>query len=52
MDVHDLARFLSSLGRRRGDAHYLAYFDVNGDDRVGLIDLLAFAGRLGKHLNP
>ena len=35
-----------------GDPHYLAYFDVNGDDRVGLIDLVAFARRLGTQLEP
>ena len=35
-----------------GDPDYLWYFDVNGDDRVGVIDLVAFARRLGSRLNP
>lgn len=52
VDLIDLGRFLSTLGRRRGDSHYLSYMDFNGDDRVSLIDLLAFAHQLGKHLNP
>jgi hypothetical protein len=45
-------RLLSTFGRQRGDPHYLAYLDFNGDDRVGVIDLLAFARRLGTHVNP
>jgi hypothetical protein len=52
VDVHDLVQFASTLGRQAGDPKYLAYFDVNGDDRVGLIDLFAFVDRLGTHLNP
>jgi hypothetical protein len=52
VDLRDLGRFLSSFGRRRGDTHYLAYFDVNGDDQVGVVDLIAFARRLGTHMNP
>jgi arylsulfatase A-like enzyme len=52
VDVQDLVRFASTLGRQASDPNYLAYFDVNGDDRVGLIDLFAFVGRLGTHLNP
>jgi hypothetical protein len=52
VDLADLGRFLSTFGRRAGDPGYLSYFDVNGDDRVGLIDLLAFARRLGTHLDP
>jgi ELWxxDGT repeat protein len=52
VDLRDLARFLSSLGRRPGDPLYLAYFDVNGDDWVGVVDLIAFARRFGTHLNP
>jgi arylsulfatase A-like enzyme len=51
VDLGDLGRFLSTFGRRPGDPHYLAYFDVNGDDRVGVIDLLAFARRFGTRLN-
>jgi len=52
VDLHDLGRFISTAGRQAGDSHYLDYFDVNGDDRVGLIDLFALVSRLGKHLNP
>jgi hypothetical protein len=52
VDLLDLGRFLSTLGRKRGDSRYLGYFDVNGDDRIGLIDLLALARRLGADLDP
>jgi hypothetical protein len=52
VDWLDLGRFLSSFGRQQGDPLYLDYFDVNGDDRVGLIDLVAFVRRLGNELNP
>jgi uncharacterized membrane protein len=52
VDLHDLGRFLGTIGRRPGDPHYLAYFDVNGDDRVGVIDTLALALRLGTRLKP
>jgi hypothetical protein len=52
VDLQDLGRFLSTFGRRQGHPHYLDYMDVNGDDRVGLIDLLAFVRRLGTRLNP
>ncbi len=51
VDWQDFGLFLSTFGRRAGDANYLAYFDVNGDDRVGVVDLVAFARRLGTHLN-
>ena len=51
VDLHDLGRFLATLGSRPGDPHYLAYLDFNGDDRIGLIDLVAFAHRLGTQLN-
>lgn len=51
-DLRDLGRFLSTLGRRSGDPGYLWYFDVDGDNRVGLVDLVAFARRLGSHLDP
>jgi hypothetical protein len=43
---------MGSFGHREGDARCLSYFDVNADDRVGLIDLFAFVGRLGTYLNP
>lgn len=52
VDLVDLGRFLSTLGRRAGDPLYLSYMDVNGDDRIGLTDLLAFVGRFGNHLAP
>lgn len=52
VDLLDLGRFLSTFGRRQGDRHYLDYMDFNGDDRVGVVDLLAFVHRLGKDLNP
>jgi N-acetylglucosamine-6-sulfatase len=52
VDVRDLGLFLSTLGRRAGDPGYLWYFDVNRDDRVGLLDLVAFLTRLGSQLNP
>jgi hypothetical protein len=51
VDLHDLGRFLSTLGRGEGDPQYLAYFDVNGDARVGVVDLVAFAHRFGTHLD-
>ena len=28
------------------------WLDMNGDDQVGVIDLVAFARRIGVHLNP
>jgi hypothetical protein len=52
VDLRDLGRFLASLGRREGGPGYHWYFDVNGDDRVGVTDLVAFARRLGSHLDP
>jgi hypothetical protein len=52
VDLHDLGRFLGTLGRRAGDPHYLWYFNVNGDDRIGVIDLVVFARRRGSHLDP
>ena len=52
VDLRDLKRFLGALGRRAGGPHYLWYFDVNDDDRIGVIDLLAFTRRLGSHLEP
>jgi hypothetical protein len=50
VDLYDLHYFLGTLGRRGGDDHYLDYLDINGDERVGLIDLLAFARRIGTQL--
>jgi arylsulfate sulfotransferase len=52
VDARDLLRFLGSFGSQPDDANYLEYFDVNSDGRVGLTDLVAFARRLGTHLNP
>lgn len=52
VDLRDLGRFLGTLGRRAGDPHYLWYFDVNGDSRIGVTDLVALARRLGGHLDP
>jgi hypothetical protein len=48
VDLHDLGRFLGSFNRGDRDPAYLWYFDVNGDDRVGVVDLVSFARRLGK----
>jgi hypothetical protein len=52
VDLHDLGQFLSAFGDRAGESDYWWYFDVNGDDRVGVVDLVAFAKRLGTSLNP
>jgi hypothetical protein len=52
VDLIDLGSFLSTFGRRPGDPHYKSYFDVNGDDRIGVIDLVALARRLGTSLTP
>lgn len=52
VDLRDLGRFLRTLSRRAGHPHYKWYFDVNGDDRIGVIDLVAFVRRLGSHLDP
>ena len=52
VDLHDLAQFLSTFGRRAGDPGYLACLDYNGDGLVGVIDLVAFTRRLGTRLNP
>jgi hypothetical protein len=51
VDLIDTVRFLSTLGRREGNPHYLWYFDFNGDDRVGVLDTVAFGIRLGTYLN-
>jgi hypothetical protein len=50
VDLRDLAQFLSTFGRRVGDAGYLAYLDYNGDGLVGVVDLVAFTRRLGRRL--
>jgi hypothetical protein len=44
----DLASFLDALGKRKGEACYLAYFDYDGDGRVDLGDLLQLLRRLGR----
>jgi arylsulfatase A-like enzyme len=48
VDLRDLGLFLSALGRRAGDPGYLWFLDFNSDDRVGVVDLVAFARRLGR----
>jgi arylsulfate sulfotransferase len=50
VDLRDLGLFLSTIGRRLGDPGYLASLDFNGDGLVGVVDLVAFARRLGKRL--
>jgi hypothetical protein len=50
VDLYDLGQFLSTAGRRVGDPGYLWYLDYNGDGLVGVVDLVAFARRLGKRL--
>jgi hypothetical protein len=52
VDLHDLWRFLGTLGRTASDPNYLWYFDVNNDARVGVFDLIAFGRRLGSDLDP
>jgi hypothetical protein len=49
VDVYDLGRFLGTFGSRAGQPDYLWYFDVNDDGRVGVLDLVTFARRLGAH---
>ena len=43
---------LGTLGHQSGDAEYLWYLDVNGDERINVVDGLAFGTRLGARLNP
>ncbi len=50
VDGHDLFRFISTFGRQQGQSRYLDYMDFNGDDRVGLVDLIAFGRRVGTRL--
>ena len=52
VDTTDLAYFAKSYQKMSTQPGYLAYMDFNADDRVGLIDLFAFLGRFGTHLNP
>jgi hypothetical protein len=52
VDLRDLSQFLGTIGRRAGDSGYLWYFDANGDDRVGVLDTLTFACRIGSRLAP
>ena len=48
MDLRDLRRFLSTLGRQQGDSHYLWYFDYDSNGVVGVVDLVQFVRRVGK----
>jgi hypothetical protein len=52
VDGRDLVRLLRAFGSRAGQPDYLWYFDVNGDDRIGVFDALAFGVRLGTRLRP
>ena len=51
VDLNDLGRFLGTFGRRRGSPRFLWFLDFDGDDRVGVVDLIAFTRRLGTRLN-
>ncbi len=51
VDLNDLGRFLGAFGSRRGSPRFLWFLDFDGDDLVGLVDLVAFTRRLGKRLN-
>ena len=50
IDLQDLVRFFSTLGKREGDPGYLAYFDYYGDGRVDLRDLVQLLRRLGERV--
>jgi hypothetical protein len=47
VDLRDLLRLGSTLGKKAGEPGYLWYFDYDGDGRVGLGDLLQLLRRLG-----
>lgn len=51
VDLVDLGSFLGTFGRRPNDRQFQWYMDFNDDDRVGILDLLAFARRLGTRLS-
>jgi photosystem II stability/assembly factor-like uncharacterized protein len=46
VDLQDLLRFSSTLGKRAGDPGFLGYFDYNSDGRVDLGDLIQLLRRL------
>jgi hypothetical protein len=46
--VRDPQRFAGALGQRAGDRGCLAYFDYDGDGRVGFGDLAPLLRRLGR----
>jgi arylsulfate sulfotransferase len=48
VDLRDLLRFGSTLGKRAGDPGYLWFFDYDGDGRVDLGDLAQLLRRLGR----
>jgi hypothetical protein len=50
VDLRDLVRILGTLGRQEGAPRYVWYSDVNSDGRVDVIDVIAFARRLGSRL--
>jgi hypothetical protein len=48
VDLQDLLRFGSTLGKRAGDPGYLWYFDYDGDGRVDFGDLVQLLRRFGQ----
>src|SRR5262249_21169337 len=50
--LNALGRFLGTFGRQLGSPRFLWFLDFDGDDLVGLVDLVAFTRRLGTRLNP
>jgi hypothetical protein len=48
VDLQDLLTFGSTLGKRAGDAGYLAHFDYTGDGHVDFGDLLQLLRRFGR----
>ena len=43
-----LRRFVGAFGATADDPRYLDYLDYDGNDRIGVIDLLAFLDRLSR----
>jgi hypothetical protein len=50
VDVRNLLRFVRALGSHEGDQDYPWYLDYDLNGRVGVIDVLAFAHRLGHRI--
>jgi Ca2+-binding EF-hand superfamily protein len=48
VDLGDLLRLVSLLGKHAGDPGYLWYFDYDADGRVDFGDLLQLLHRLGR----